>query len=619
MASFRSTTLALADDSGQLLVGTEHADELVGGSGNDSLYGLGGDDVLDGGAGHDLLVGGDGSDTLIGGPGPDEIWGAGYNFDEFPYPKEPDTVRYNFGQHVDIVAHLGEGSPIGSVTFVGAPGETDKLYEIDNLWSGAGNDLIYGSDEANELRGGWGSDTLLGGYGDDTLFGQAGWDRFDGGSGLDTVVYSDQTIGISADLATGRVWFPGQMQRAETLMSIEGIVGGAGNDTLMGSAADNVLDGGLGSDTIGGRGGFDTVSFDSLGFGVVVDLGLQRATVEYGGDIYVDVLSSIEGAVGGSMDDVLKGSSGANRFDGGLGDDLVQGRGGDDTFLLSSGNDTLDGGAGSDTLLWQPTYDTLGGLSIEFRDEYYWVTKIYDGDRSPDSLVDLQRGYAADYAAGGLTHLSGIENFTGGVGNDLVFGDDRANVISVGRGGNIVDAGGGNDVISGSRDITMEAYSSHNYPTDEREAYEILSGGDGNDTITGGTSVYGENGDDLLVAGWSAGQMTGGAGADTFAFSAEYWTESYPGGTTAYTQHGWVNDFNGSEGDRVVVDWSSHFSDAAPKFAGYDVTDLGENEFTIIDGTLRVAYVEVSGQGYDYYDGLDVHAPGLRAEDVIFI
>ena len=117
----------------------------------------------------------------------------------------------------------------------------------------------------------------------------------------------------------------------------------------------------------------------------------------------------------------------------------MQGRGGNDAILLLGGNDTLVGGAGSDTLLWQPTYETFRGLTIDFVFGYYGYVKVYDGDRSPDSLVDLRRGYAVDYTADGLSRLSGIENFSGGVGNDLVFGDDRANVISVGGGGNIVD------------------------------------------------------------------------------------------------------------------------------------------------------------------------------------
>ena len=49
------------------------------------------------------------------------------------------------------------------------------------------------------------------------------------------------------------------------------------------------------------------------------------------------------------------------------------------------------------------------------------------------------------------------------------------------------------------------------------------------------------------------------------------------------------------------------------------MTDLGFAQFTIRDDTLYLGCVEVSGDGYDFYDGLTVHAPGLRAEDVYFV
>ena len=150
--------------------------------------------MLFGRAGADLLVGGAGSDTLVGGAGSDDIWGWDYWDYGDDHPKDPDTVRYDLGEGLNLNAYSGIYH--GSVTFGGAPGETDTLHLIDNFWSGEGNDLIHGSSVANELRGGLGSDTLFGDDGDDTLFGQAGWDRFDGGNGLDTVVYSHQASGI---------------------------------------------------------------------------------------------------------------------------------------------------------------------------------------------------------------------------------------------------------------------------------------------------------------------------------------------------------------------------------------------------------------------------------------
>ena len=53
---------------------------------------------------------------------------------------------------------------------------------------GGGNDIITGSNFADDLRGGAGNDTLNGGEGDDTLTGGVGNDALNGGNGDDTFV-----------------------------------------------------------------------------------------------------------------------------------------------------------------------------------------------------------------------------------------------------------------------------------------------------------------------------------------------------------------------------------------------------------------------------------------------
>ena len=62
-------------DGDDLLRGYDGDDTLDGGVGDDTLYGDDGDDTLDGGAGDDVLGGDDGDDTLDGGAGDDVLWG----------------------------------------------------------------------------------------------------------------------------------------------------------------------------------------------------------------------------------------------------------------------------------------------------------------------------------------------------------------------------------------------------------------------------------------------------------------------------------------------------------------------------------------------------------------
>ena len=189
------------------------------------------------------------------------------------------------------------------------------LSSIENLELGHGDDIAYGTDGANVIRGLWGNDTIRGRNGNDTLHGDDG---------------------------------------------IDGLYGGGGNDTL-----DPDAYGGLGldgdpvdgdNDVVDGGAGIDTVYYGGAARSVTVELAASWAT---GDDIGFDLLSGVENIIGGSGDDYLYGNDAANQIVGGYGHDVLYGRGGNDHLLggeghdilrPGSGNDTVDGGAGTDTL-----------------------------------------------------------------------------------------------------------------------------------------------------------------------------------------------------------------------------------------------------------------------------
>lgn len=100
--------------------------------------------------------------------------------------------------------------------------------------------------------------------------------------------------------------------------------GGWGDDTLTGTALNDVLDGGSGNDTLYGEDGNDTLK-GSFG----------RDTL-YGGNGN-DVLD------GGNDNDILQGGNGNDVLDGGFGDDVLIG---------GKGNDKLNGGMGNDTYIF---------------------------------------------------------------------------------------------------------------------------------------------------------------------------------------------------------------------------------------------------------------------------
>ncbi|QSV56496.1 MAG: calcium-binding protein [Dolichospermum sp. UKL201] len=227
---------------------------IYGSNGNDALYGGAGNDSLYGGAGNDSLYGGDGNDYLDGGDGNDYLDG-GFGF---------DTI--NGGTGVDTTSYAFYGGPInanlatGVVSFPGNSTLTDTLISIENLIGTAGNDTIYGSTADNDLRGGAGNDSLYGGDGNDYLDGGFGFDTINGGTGVDTTSYAFYGGPINANLATGVVSFPGNSTLTDTLISIENLIGTAGNDTIYGSTADNDLRGGAGNDLLTGGIGKDTLT-----------------------------------------------------------------------------------------------------------------------------------------------------------------------------------------------------------------------------------------------------------------------------------------------------------------------------------------------------------------------
>ncbi|WP_367127924.1 calcium-binding protein [Saccharothrix sp. HUAS TT1] len=125
------------------------------------------------------------------------------------------------------------------------------------------------------LLGGAGNDVLNGSDGDDVLDGGSGDDVLDGGADDDVVAYAERVNGVLADLdgAVGDDGSPGERDTVQR--SVEHLVGGAGDDVLIGSGPANKLVGGPGDDRLSGSAGADRLvggaGFDLLDGGAEVD------------------------------------------------------------------------------------------------------------------------------------------------------------------------------------------------------------------------------------------------------------------------------------------------------------------------------------------------------------
>jgi Ca2+-binding RTX toxin-like protein len=166
--------------------------------------------------------------------------------------------------------------------------------------------------------------------------------------------------------------------------------------------------------------------------------------------------------IGSDLADTLGGGNGDDVFDGGGGNDDLRGNGGDDFFLqsLSTDSDSLDGGSGVNTVSYMGPDSYGSGISADL-----------DAGRV-DKLA------AVGSQAASFDTLTNINNVIGSMGDDALFGNDRANGL---------DGSTGDD---------------------------SLYGGAGDDTVLGG------NGKDVLNGGTGNDILNGGAGADLYIFNA---------------------------------------------------------------------------------------------------
>lgn len=353
---------------------------VLGGAGGDRLAGAGGDEQLQGGPGDDVLDGGPGADILSGGPGRD---------------------RADYGARTQSLAVDLDGAEGDD----GAAGEHDSvLADVEDLAAGSGDDELSGNDAGNRLDGGRGDDVLR------------------GLAGVDTVDYSSRTAAVAVDLADGLA-ADGEIDEYDAAGDdIENIIGGSGDDLLIGSDAANrieagagtdLLDGGGGADDLRGGDGYDLASYLSRTAAVVVSIDAAPAS---GG--------ALDGPVG-ARDRVAHDVEGLL---GGAGDDRLTGDAGDNLLYGGRGADHLAGGAGGD--------------AADYSDRDEGVVVALDG--RPAS------GSASDGAPGARDSIAvDVEAIFGGAGDDTLTGNERPNLLD--------GADGDDELHSADEDVDLDA------------------------------------------------------------------------------------------------------------------------------------------------------------------
>jgi Ca2+-binding RTX toxin-like protein len=301
-------------------------------------------------------------------------------------------------------------------------------------------DNINGTDLADRIFGLGGTDNLVGFAGNDVIEGGAGADGIFGSGGFDYASYRGSTAGVYASL-TDLLGHYGDAE-GDQLYGIEGLIGSAyrdllvggdqgdilhgeggadqlggldGNDKLYGGDCNDLLEGGFGDDRLDGGGGTDTASLYNYGSGVVADLAKGTAS---GTNTGHDTLISIENLTGTPYVDRLAGDGRANVLDGAFGADVLTGRGGADRFHYDQ---TFESPPASPDRITD--FSRTQGDKIDLRD--------VDGNAKVDGIQDLTFvGTAAFTAVGQLHyHQSGDHTYIEANTSDATTGPELVIVL----------------------------------------------------------------------------------------------------------------------------------------------------------------------------------------------
>ena len=548
--------------------GISNIQHLIGGSGADTLTGDAEDNHITGGPGNDNLSGGLGDDGYFFGNnwGDDlinELANAGSDTLNFAAVTNGLTATFSgILTIVDTAAQQVKHAADNIETIIGGSG-ADLFIILDTItFSGtldgdAGEDTLDLSQYNSSVSMSLGSQTVTaggisltvaniehfnGGKGDDLIISGSEDELLVGGPGDDTYIFTDNwgqdTVIETSGGGTDTFNFSAVTKRVHIILgsiivddgfgnmanytgsSVEKILGGQGDDTIIFSVDGVQLAGGKG--TIDGGPGQNTLDYSAYTTTVEVDLEAGTATGTGG-------IANIQHVLGGSGDDVLmgdqaenkiKGQGGTDTLKGAAGNDLLQGGSGDDILHGGDDNDTLSGGAGDDQLFGDAGNDILNGDDDN---------DTLNGGEGNDILTDL----SGDNTLLGET---GNDQLTAGGGVDILRGGDDNDTLAGGAGDDQLFGDGGDDTLNGNGgdDLLSGGSGQNTYRFDANFGQDTIAAASGFDiidlstfgldfTTTFGAKVLIEDGSGSTISasGSEIELLKTGSGADHFKFEAQ--------------------------------------------------------------------------------------------------
>jgi hypothetical protein len=499
----------------------------------------------------------------------------------------------------DTIDYSEYTTPV-SVSLVGgtATRVDNGISGIENvIGSSVAANIIIGDENDNILIGTGADDEIYGREGNDILVGNDGRDILDGGLGNDTAAYIYLTTqGVTVDLAetvnaTLDAFFtPGSYNGSavvsgtdfDALISIENIIGGAGNDTLSGDALDNIIIGFGGTDVLDGRAGNDkyiltdavsnitindsgtAVDEDILDFSATtIDLIYDNVNIDqfvtYTGNLLFDIQTIANGGLtvtntsGANAIVVLDPTRSIETYIGGTGDDTfdfgdaavmanngrINGREGFDTIdffdyttqrtVTLTEVAAIDGFKGSETTAISASFDN--------------INRIFATTTNTDRITginDVANWFIGETGTPGLSY----HTYTVGTAT-LIFGDESVHnntVFDIIFAGSQVD----NFIIEGEQPVVLLGGADDDVFTFNNDSARVLGNGGflpaidgeaGNDTISFAPITTAPRSFDISGDG-----TIGDEPVDPSGFAGTVTNVAHPAtGTTVYTINGFDN------------------------------------------------------------------------------
>jgi Ca2+-binding RTX toxin-like protein len=500
---------------------------VIGGAGNDTITGTASTygDNLSGGKGDDIFEMGSNltsADTIAGGDGTDTIKVSGTVVDG---AFSNVTSVENVVASNNLTLTLGSAAAAAGITTVDL--SSDGGGSTVNVGSGFSNDLNVTIDNSDNVNAtgytknltvtssvALNNATVTGGSGTDQIVYNLSSDINQSANahitGIEKITVSgDMTKDLSITLAdaniasgatltidgsaltTGTLTVNGSAETDGKLV----VIGGAGNDTITGTAStygDN-LSGGKGDDIF--EMGSNLTSADTIAGGDGTDTIKVSGTVSDGAFSNV---TSVENVVASNNLTLTLGSAAAAA---GITTVDLSSDGGGSTVNVGSGfsndlNVTIDNSDNVNATGYTKNLTVTSSVALN--------NATVTGGSGTDQIV---YNLSSDINQSANAHITGIEKITvsGDMTKDLSITLADANIAS-----------GATLTIDGSALTTGTLTVNGSAETDGKL---VVIGGAGNDTITGGNgadTLIGGAGDDSLIGGSGKDILTGGAGADIF-------------------------------------------------------------------------------------------------------